>query len=217
MASVNAEMPMRRQRRRRGWLLGAAVFAFIAAAGLDTAVVPMGTPADQREAAFDPVGFGNEHFPQIRDYVVDNAVDARMLSEAIDADSSAAAAEYGVSAGVGAIIPVHFTGTVGEGSTGVFNVRVDGLSAGRNIRVQTGPAINGTDLRDATGTIRFGQFTNQIEYQDAGSGINNAMKAAVFEDLDREALSGRTLEVTGVFRLINPDNWLVTPVALEVR
>jgi ABC-type branched-subunit amino acid transport system ATPase component len=58
--------------------------------------------------------------------------------------------------------------------------------------VQTGPAINGTDLRDATGTIEFGQFTNQIEYQDAGSAINNEMKKAVLAGLDPSALTGKT-------------------------
>ena len=46
------------------------------------------------------------------------------------------------------------------------------------IRVQTGPAINGTDLRDATGEIRLGDFKNQVECQHAGAAINDAMKAA---------------------------------------
>ena len=218
MASVNAEtMPTRRRPRRAGLLSGLAVAVFIAAVGFDTAVVPIGSEADQREAGFSPVAFGNEQFPRIRDYILDNAVEARALSAAIDADSGAAAEAYGVSAGIGAVIPVHFTGTVGEGSTGIFSISIDGLPADRQVRVQTGPAINGTDLRDATGTISFGQFTNQIEYQDAGSGINNVMKAEVLEGLDREALPGQQIEVTGVFRLINPDNWFVTPVALEVR
>ncbi len=218
MASVTAETPSVRRKPRRAALLSAlAVAVFVIALGLDTTVVSIGSDADQREAAFSPAAFGEEHFPRIRDYVVDNAVSAPLLSEAIDADQSAAAEQYGVSAGIGAVIPVRFTGTVGEGSTGVFNVSVDGIPADRTIRVQTGPAINGTDLRDATGTISFGQFTNQIEYQDAGSGINNAMKAEVLQGLDREALPGQRIKVTGVFKLINPNNWFVTPVALEVR
>ena len=55
------------------------------------------------------------------------------------------------------------------------------------IRVQTGPAINGTDLRDATGEVKFGDFKNQIEYQNAGSAINNAMKEAVLAGIDTSA------------------------------
>ncbi len=218
MVSVTAETPSVRRKPRRTVLLSAlAVAVFGVALGLDTTVVSIGSEADQREAEFSPAAFGEEQFPRIRDYVVGNAVPAPVLSEAIDADQRAAADEYGVSAGIGAVIPVRFTGTVGDGSSGVFNVSVDGIPSDRTIRVQTGPAINGTDLRDATGTISFGQFTNQIEYQDAGSGINNAMKADVLQGLDRETLPGRQIEVTGVFKLINPNNWFVTPVALEVR
>ena len=63
---------------------------------------------------------------------------------------------------------------------------VEGMPPEIKVRVQTGPAINGTDLRDAPGDIDFGAFKNQIEYQDAGSGINRAMKKAVLDGIDRE-------------------------------
>ncbi|RWG47120.1 MAG: DUF2291 family protein, partial [Mesorhizobium sp.] len=86
-----------------------------------------------------------------------------------------------------------------------------------HVRVQAGPAINGTDLRDATGDIVFGKFKNQIEFQDAGSGINRAMKKATLDAIDTASLSGKTLEIFGVFRLINPKNWLITPVKVTVK
>ena len=85
------------------------------------------------------------------------------------------------------------------------------------VRIQTGPAINGTELRDATGTVSFGQFTNQIEYQNAGSALNNEMKKAILAPIDTDALAGKTVSVVGAFRLINPKSWLVTPVRLEVQ
>ncbi len=94
---------------------------------------------------------------------------------------------------------------------------VDGLQPEIKLRLQTGPAINGTDLRDAPGDIEFGAFKNQIEYQDAGAGLNRAMKAAVLDGIDTANLSGKTVEVTGAFRLVNPKNWLVTPVSLIVK
>ena len=65
--------------------------------------------------------------------------------------------------------------------------------------------------------IAFGSFKNQIEYQNAGSGINRAMKKTVLDPLDTSALTGKTVEVTGAFRLINPKNWLITPVRLAVK
>jgi predicted lipoprotein len=94
---------------------------------------------------------------------------------------------------------------------------VAGLPAELKLRVQTGPAINGTDLRDASGDISFSQFTNQIEYQDAGSALNKEMKKLVLDGIDTSNLTGKIIVVTGVFKLVNPKSWLITPVALEVK
>ena len=79
------------------------------------------------------------------------------------------------------------------------------------------PAINGTELRDATGKITFGQFKNQIEYQDAGSALNNEMKKQVLANVDTKALGGKTITVVGAFKLVNPKSWLVTPIRLVVQ
>ena len=83
--------------------------------------------------------------------------------------------------------------------------------------MQTGPAINGTELRDAPGTIEFGQFTNQIEYQNAGAALNDEMKKQVLAGVNTANLNGKTITVTGAFRLINPKSWLVTPVRMSVE
>ncbi len=120
-------------------------------------------------------------------------------------------------AGGFAVMPVTLTGRVGDGASGIFGLTVDGLPEGLTIRVQTGPAINGTELRDISGDIAFGAFKNQIEYQDAGAGINRAMAADQLGDLDRDTLSGKTVQVTGAFTMINPKSWLITPVAIEVQ
>lgn len=182
----------------------------------DTTIVSIGGEGDLRQQAFDPDAFGAREFPRIRDFVLDKAPDAVQLATELAADKNAAVAAYGTMAGAFPVIPVSFTGTAGEGGSGIFGVDVDGMPDGVSIRVQTGPAINGTELRDITGDIVFGDFTNQIEYQDVGAGINRAMAAEVLSDLDRDALPGQTVSVTGVFTMINPANWLVTPVAFEV-
>jgi predicted lipoprotein len=190
-------------------LLGAIAF--------DTEVVTIGGESDLRQQAFDPDRFGVQEFPRIRDFVTGKAPDAVQLAEELANDKSAAIASYGTMAGAFPVLPVTFSGTVGEGKSGIFNVSVDGLPEGTGVRVQTGPAINGTELRDITGDIEFGAFKNQIEYQDAGAGINRAMAAEILADLDREALSGKTITVTGAFTMINPKNWLITPVSFEVQ
>ncbi len=134
-----------------------------------------------------------------------------------DADKKAAGEKYGVATSVGPVIPVKFTGVAGEHKANYNTVTVEGLPAELSVRVQTGPALNGTDLRDATGQIEFGQFKNQIEYQDAGSAINNEVKKVVLAGIDPAALNGKTVTVIGAFKLVNPKNWIVTPVRLDVK
>lgn len=203
---------------RRGLILSVALgLAVLAAIALDTTVVQVGSEADARQQAFSPDTYGTQEFPRIRDAVIERAVPATDLAAAIAADQDAAIAEYGTPASTGAIMMVTVTGTAGEPRAGVYPLTVEGLPEDLRIRVQTGPAINGTDLRDAPGDIAFGDFKNQIEYQDAGSGINRAMAAEVLAPIDTTALAGKQVTVTGAFRLINPSNWLITPVALEVQ
>ena len=203
---------------RRGLILSVALgLGVMAAIALDTTVVQVGSEADARQQAFSPDTYGTEEFPRIRDAVIERAVPATDLAAAIAADQDAAIAEYGTPASTGAIMMVTVTGTAGEPRAGVYPLTVEGLPDDLRIRVQTGPAINGTDLRDAPGDIAFGAFKNQIEYQDAGSGINRAMAAEVLAPIDTAALAGKQVTVTGAFRLINPANWLITPVAMEVQ
>ena len=156
--------------------------------------------------------------------IEDRAVDAVTLAAAVAKDKDAAAKEYGlepsksgVAASTGPVICVKFTGVVGKGDSGEYDVNVEGVPSALVIRVQTGPAIYGTDLRDATGTISFGQFVNQIDYQNAGSALNKETKKQVLSKVDTAKLTGKTVSVVGAFKLINPNNWLVTPVRLDVQ
>ena len=212
---VAAQGPVRWTRQRI--VIAALVVVLLIAMGFSTKVVRIGSEQDVAEGVFSPESFGAAEFPKVKASVVERAVDAATLGPAVMADKAAAAKQYGVAAGVGSVIPVKFTGVVGEGKSGIYYVDVPGMPADVKIRVQTGPAINGTDLRDATGEIAFGHFKNQIEYQNAGAAINNTMKKEVLAGLDNSALTGKTVSVTGAFTLVNPKNWLVTPVEISVQ
>lgn len=199
-------------------VLSALVVAVLAAIALDTTVVQVGSEHDTRAQAFNPDAYGDENFPAIRDAILKKAVDIAELAPAVLADPKAAVAKYGTPSTTGAILMVKFTATVGNGKSGIYGLTVEGAPADLKLRIQTGPAINDTVLRDAPGTIDFNAFKNQIEYQDAGSAINRAMKKAVLDGIDTASLTGKTIEVTGAFRLgPKPGNWFVTPAALVVK
>lgn len=205
------------QPSRNRWIGIIAVVAVFAAMVVNSKVVKIGSADDQEKKVFSKEVYGAAEFPNVQKYVVEHAVDSKILADAIAADSKEAGQKYGVPTSVGAVIPVMFTGIAGESTSGVYNVKVDGIPDDIIVRVQTGPAINGTELRDATGKIEFGQFTNQIEYQDAGTAINTELKKNVLSTIDNSNLAGKKLKVTGAFKLINPKGWLVTPVKLSVE
>lgn len=199
------------------YILPAAALLLLLTMVYDTKVVRIGSPQDVRAGVFSAEAYGHKAFPAIQTAIEGRAVEAKALAAALSKDKAAAAEEFGKPGSVGPIFPVKFSGVAGELKSGVLTVAVDGLPDGLRIRVQTGPAINGTDVRDATGTVSFGSFTNQIEYQDAGSALNNEIKTSVLAALDREHLSGKKVEVVGVFQLINANSWLVTPVRMTAK
>ncbi|AAN34034.1 MULTISPECIES: DUF2291 family protein [Brucella] len=207
--------PTTRPSRAALWSVIAAVVV-IGAIGFDTKVVKIGSDADVRQQVFSPAAYGASEFPKVKASIEQRAVDAVEVGNALAADKAAAGKKYGVGS-VNPVIPVKFTGTVEERKANYNVVKVDGMPEGMVIRVQTGPAVNGTELRDATGEIQFGQFKNQIEYQNAGAALNNEMKKQVLQCVDVENLNGKTVSVVGVFKVVNPKNWLVTPVELEVK
>jgi len=206
-----------RHRRRRALFIGVLACAVVAAIALDTKVVrTTATGEAEQQQGFVPDSWAAKTFPEVKQSVESRAVAATTLADALLANQQAAAAKYGVGSPL-PVIPVTLQGVVQPGQMGIFPLQVAGVPSNIKIRLQTGPAISGTDLRDASGRIQFGDFTNQIEYQNAGAALNRAMKNAVLNDLNRDALPGKTVQVTGVFRLLNAGNWLITPVSLEVK
>lgn len=189
----------------------------IVAMALDTTAVRDGSELDVVDASFSPEAFGATEFPVVQEWVEQNAVDAQVLAQALEDDREAAISQYGTQPNAFPIFPVTFTGRIEEGQSGIVEVSVNQAPDDLTIRLQIGPAINGTELRDVTGNIKFQQFTNQIEYQNAGQALNNAMRMEILDPLDRDQIPGSEVTVTGAFTMINPQSWLVTPVRLSVQ
>jgi predicted lipoprotein len=218
---TNPGRPARRPAsKQRGRIITAAVVVLVVvAAALSTKVVANDSELLVGPAAFDAATYGEEQFPEVVAYVAENAVDAAELATALQSDPTAAT-QYGVasSSGIGAVVPVSFTGTVGPADqTGLPIVTVPGVPEGFLVHVQFGPAINGTDLRDASGEVSLNDFENQIQYQDAGAALNDQVKAQVLAPLAGQDLNGATVAVEGVVTLINPQSWNVTPTSIEVQ
>ena len=201
----------------RRLIIGAAGIVLVAAMALDTKVVRIDSAANVQSGAFAGVAYGATEFPKVQSAIEQRAVSAPTLAAAIAKDPAAAAKRYGVPTGAGPEFSVKFTGVVGTGDLGTYAVAVAGVPKSVTIQVQTGPAIIGTDLRDATGTISFGQFTNQIDYQNAGAALNTEMKKDVLAKIDTQHLTGKTIAVVGAFSLSDPTTWVIAPAKLDVH
>ena len=198
-------------------IVSVAAVVLIAAMALSTKVIKINSAANVRAGDFAAAGYGTSEFPKVQAAMEKRAVSAAMLAPAIAKDPTAAGKRYGVPTGAGPEFSVKFSGVAGKDDLGTYDVAVAGVPKSVVIQVQTGPAIIGTDLRDATGTINFGQFNNQIDYQNAAAAINTEMKQQVLSKVDAANLKGKTITVVGAFALSDPKNWLVTPAKLDVK
>jgi predicted lipoprotein len=84
-------------------------------------------------------------------------------------------------------------------------------------KVQIGPAVRGTALRDTLEFVNFNEFKNQIEWAQFGKAFNEKINTALLAPLPRDGLNGKTVTVTGAFPLPASGQLpLITPAELTV-
>ncbi len=172
--------------------------------------------------AADAVSFVDANWSQkIVPTVQEKAVDVVTVAAAIDEDPEAAGRQYGNQAGAGSPYAYMVTGsgTITKvdtsAPTGPVTVEVPGIGGEPlTVTVATGPVIAGTAIRDAVGFISFGDFTNQIEYANVASQINEKVKTEVVAG--KELKQGEKLTFHGAFPALPGGAILVVPTALEV-
>jgi len=115
---------------------------------------------------------------------------------------------------------VRFTGKVVAADTAsraaTLDVDVDG-DGKADAKVQIGPALRGTALRDTLDFVDFNAFKNQIEWAQFGKAFNEKANAAFLSAIPRDGLAGKTVTVTGAFPLPPSGQLpLVTPSELTI-
>jgi predicted lipoprotein len=143
---------------------------------------------------------------------------------AIKTDADAAGAEFGYKE-KGGSSPFTFLarieGKVVEGNTqsraATLDVDADGDDKA-DARVQIGPVIRGTAIRDSLDFVNFNDFTNQIDFAQFGKAFNTHVNSGTLEKLPRDSLLGKTVLVLGAFPLPQGSELpLVTPITIEIR
>lgn len=152
-----------------------------------------------------------------------DAVAATVLLPALEANQDAASKKYGHQSGTGSpyAFLIRGTGTVTavdeEAPTHPLTIQVQGLTGKTSkVEVVTGPVIVGTALRDGVKFIKFGDFTNQLDYADAATELNNKVKSDVLAEVKAKALAGKKVNFAGAFSLVAPGSVLIVPTELAV-
>jgi predicted lipoprotein len=215
-------MPATPVKRRsiRPWMIAVAVgLVVLVAAALSTKVVTIqDAEAAESVGRFDPVEYADARFDsEIVPQIEEDAVDLATLQE--DLAAGADEGDFGNTPGAGSSysFPVEFTGTAGAPNGSILPVVVEGVPGEVTVQVQIGPAINGTALRDVTGTVSFNEFTNQLEFQEVATEFNNRVRSDVLTGVDPTQLEGSTIRVVGAFTRVNPALVSVVPIVFEVE
>ncbi len=188
-------------------------------------ILPTGAhPGGDKPVAFDPDGMVAEMWDaKVLPYLRAKVGPFAEVREMAKADPAAAGAKFG-NVRKQANSPWTYVVTVQgkivaantESRAATIDVDVDDDGKG-DARVQIGPAIRGTALRDALDFVDFNSFTNQIDYAQFGKAFNTHVNKTVLGALPRDALEGRTAKVLGAFSARSgADLPLVTPAEAEI-
>lgn len=175
---------------------------------------------------FDPVAYVDGVWDNVKTTIKDEAVDLAAILGRLEPDTDGntpkealvpVVEEFGrVTPGDAHVYAVSTTGTVtdvdSEGLTRTMGLAVDGYEGPVAVRVYIGQRIPSaeTAVRDAPGTISFGDFKEQTEYGKVASEINKRVVADL-ADTDFEALEGEQVHITGA-TMMRTQNLLEIPV-----
>ena len=118
-----------------------------------------------------------------------NAKPGAEVIAAILADFAGAGDKFGYRPGEGSpwSFIVSGTGTVTakntESRAGTLVLALDGAATPLEVTLQIGPVIRGNAVRDALPFVSFKDFTNQLEYADAGKALSCITKIPRYEPL----------------------------------
>lgn len=183
-------------------------------------IVPIADEQAAAPAGFDAAAYADGIWAsRVLPHFSESAKPVAEVIPAIVADLPAAGTKFGYRAGEGSpwSFVVTGTGTVAakntESRAGTLDVAVEGVDG--PVVLQIGPVIRGNAVRDALPFVAFKDFTNQIEYADAGKALT-ALALANFAGNVEAIAVGDTVTFTGAVSMASASDRLqVTPVVLE--
>jgi len=145
------------------------------------------------------------------------------VSSLSKSDLDAAAAKYGHKEKDGTApwtFATKVSGTIVKAETksraAYLDTDVDG-DGKADVRIQIGPVIKGTAIRDSLDFVNFNEFKNQIQWAEFGKAFNIHVNGLTLEKLSRDALEGKKVEALGAYPLPSTGQpALLTPATITI-
>ena len=161
---------------------------------------------------------------KVKPYFAEKTATLDEVMLAVNADVDAAGEKYGHREKQGSApwtLTVKLEGTVvaAETKSRAAYIEVDSNDDGKaDARVQIGPIVRGTAIRDSLPFVNFNEFRNQIDWAQFGKAFNNRVNDEVLSSLPRENLVGMKVRAEGAFPLPSKGKLpLVTPISISLE
>lgn len=150
-------------------------------------------------------------------YMTDKAADIVAVLKDMKANPDAAAEKYGarqgnfIVKGQGKALSVNR-----ESRAGTMDVDLPPFDGRTDVKIQIGPVIKGTSIRDSLEFIKFDDFKNQVEFAQLSNSINQKVNDDVVNKLDFDTVQNKTIQFMGAFTADSSGEILITPVQLQI-
>ena len=201
-----------------------ALCASLALAGCKIVETPKAGAADAKQSDADQMAAKADAIwtPRVLPYIQKHANDFNTVEAALKATPELAEKKYGIrpdSVGGSWNFVVQGKGTIvaADRDSLAGSLSIDTSGDGKaDLKVQLGPIVTGTALRDVLTFLPFADFRDQIEYAKFGSALNR--RALQDVSLPKGDLVGDRVSFSGVFSNdgAGPDSVLI-PVSLHLE
>jgi len=205
---------------RRAACLGLVTALALSLAGCK--IVPIAQEQTAEAAGFNATTYAQGLWTaQALPHFTADAKPAAEVIPAIIGDLTGAGDKFGYRPGEGSpwSFIVSGTGTVAakntESRAGTLVLSLEGAAAPLEVTLQIGPVIRGNAIRDALPFVSFKDFTNQIEYANAGKALTALAVEGVAADVTSVAVGDRVTFIGAISMAGASDKLLVTPVSLK--
>ncbi len=102
-----------------------------------------------------------------------------------------------------------------EKKAGYIILKLSDYDGPYTIKVQVGPVYKGSAVRDSLNSIRYDDYTNQVDWAAVSQNIHKEIQKAVIDELDIPSLQGKKITLTGCFTVGSTSEIVITPVKMS--